>query len=393
LREALAAANDGDEITFATTGTITLTSGELLVDKSITISGPGANNLAVEGDAKSRIFHIDPDATVTLSDLTVTNGYAGCSGIGGDGIYNDHRTLMPTPRPRPTPAPRPQGNPNFIGSYFSNNNGLCIVTSTDGINLKTLYKDCYIPSTGVFRDPSIVRWNDTWYVAYTARYPYSVWGACNFFGLIKSTDLQNWTFIRNISTLQGGTQTWAPEWFVDTDGSLHLFVSLSNNNYEWGGTIRIYEMHPTDNSFLNWSSPAITPINNNGSLITNNYDPQVIFLNGSYNMLFTDGGGARCGVSANLLGPYDTNGVGYIIPNNSRYGSEGMNAFPVDDTWRMIVDATSGGTSRQLYTTWTPGASFLSGWSNYTEITLDGAPAVGLHAYHHGTLFKLPDSS
>ena len=42
LRQALAEANDGDTITFAVTGTIGLTSGELLVAKSITISGPGA---------------------------------------------------------------------------------------------------------------------------------------------------------------------------------------------------------------------------------------------------------------------------------------------------------------------------------------------------------------
>jgi hypothetical protein len=93
LRDALASANNGDEITFAITGTITLTSGELLVDRSITILGPGAENLAVDGDANSRVFHIGPDATVTLSDLTVTNGYACCSSIGGGGIYNDHGTL------------------------------------------------------------------------------------------------------------------------------------------------------------------------------------------------------------------------------------------------------------------------------------------------------------
>ena len=58
LRQALADANDGDIIGFAVTGTIGLTSGELLVDKAITISGPGAENLAVNGNAqKYRISH------------------------------------------------------------------------------------------------------------------------------------------------------------------------------------------------------------------------------------------------------------------------------------------------------------------------------------------------
>src|SRR5215469_7196140 len=45
LRQALADANNGDTINFAVTGTIGLTSGELLVTRSITISGPGAENL------------------------------------------------------------------------------------------------------------------------------------------------------------------------------------------------------------------------------------------------------------------------------------------------------------------------------------------------------------
>src|SRR6266550_1351765 len=58
LRQALADVNDGDTITFVVTGTIGLTSGELLVDKSITIAGPGADNLAVDGNAKSRVFYI-----------------------------------------------------------------------------------------------------------------------------------------------------------------------------------------------------------------------------------------------------------------------------------------------------------------------------------------------
>jgi hypothetical protein len=67
-----------------------LTSGELLVARNITISGPGAENLAVNGNAKSTIFHIALCKTVTISGLTITNGYT--TGFGG-GIHNDHATL------------------------------------------------------------------------------------------------------------------------------------------------------------------------------------------------------------------------------------------------------------------------------------------------------------
>jgi hypothetical protein len=94
LRQALADVNDGDTINFAVTGTIGLTSGELLVSRSITISGPGATNLGVNANAKSRVFHIAPGKTVAISALTITNGYANNQPVlDGGGIYNDHATL------------------------------------------------------------------------------------------------------------------------------------------------------------------------------------------------------------------------------------------------------------------------------------------------------------
>jgi hypothetical protein len=91
LRQALADANDGDTINFAVTGTIVLTNGELLVDKSVAISGPGSASLAVDGNATNRVFHIGTGKTVSMSDLTVTHGNV-FSGNGG-GILNDHAIL------------------------------------------------------------------------------------------------------------------------------------------------------------------------------------------------------------------------------------------------------------------------------------------------------------
>ncbi len=91
LRQALVDANDGDIINFAVTGTISLTSGELLVDKSVTISGSGTGTLAVDGDFTSRVLHIASGKTVSISGLTLTNGSAG-SENGGE-ILNDHAIL------------------------------------------------------------------------------------------------------------------------------------------------------------------------------------------------------------------------------------------------------------------------------------------------------------
>ena len=68
-----------------------MTSGELLVARSITIAGPGAKNLAVNGNNQSRVFHIASGQTVTISGLTITSGHASDS---GGGIYNDHAVLI-----------------------------------------------------------------------------------------------------------------------------------------------------------------------------------------------------------------------------------------------------------------------------------------------------------
>src|SRR5215475_10435382 len=90
FRQALADANDGDTIDFAVTGVIGVTSGLLMVNNSIIISGPGADNLALVGNAKSGILFINSGVTVTISGLTITNGHAGSN---GGGIYNGSATV------------------------------------------------------------------------------------------------------------------------------------------------------------------------------------------------------------------------------------------------------------------------------------------------------------
>ena len=98
-RQAVADAVDGDTINFSSSlngQTITLTSGELLVDKSVAIIGPGANTLAVDANHASRVFYIASGKTVTISGLSITNGTASPSVpyyYNGGGIYNDHATL------------------------------------------------------------------------------------------------------------------------------------------------------------------------------------------------------------------------------------------------------------------------------------------------------------
>ena len=74
-------------------GTITLTTGELVVDKSVTIVGPGADSITISANHASRVLTI-PDSfhIVTITGLTFTNGRVlgipqGTRAQGG-GIFN-----------------------------------------------------------------------------------------------------------------------------------------------------------------------------------------------------------------------------------------------------------------------------------------------------------------
>ncbi|MEQ1703788.1 MAG: right-handed parallel beta-helix repeat-containing protein, partial [Ilumatobacteraceae bacterium] len=88
LRQAILDANalaGADVITFQSglTGTITLSSGQLSITDSVTITGPGAANLTIDADRTSRIFYLYNNASlldVTISGLTLTGGQSPTGG-------------------------------------------------------------------------------------------------------------------------------------------------------------------------------------------------------------------------------------------------------------------------------------------------------------------------
>ncbi len=116
LRDGIAQVISGGQITFSNSlsgQVILLTSGELLLNKSVTISASTlASAVTVDGQHSSRMFEVANGATVVLEGLVLTNGYAsaggailnggnltlnrctvtGCAvsgGGGGGGIYNN----------------------------------------------------------------------------------------------------------------------------------------------------------------------------------------------------------------------------------------------------------------------------------------------------------------
>lgn len=87
LRDAIAISAPGDTIDFGVTGTITLSS-TLVIDKDLTISGPGAASLSVSGNNSVVVFVTDFGTNVTISGLTVSGGFNASPGGWGGGILN-----------------------------------------------------------------------------------------------------------------------------------------------------------------------------------------------------------------------------------------------------------------------------------------------------------------
>ncbi len=96
LRNAIANANPsgGTTITFDPSlagQTIRLTSGALMIPHALTIAGPGASSLTIDGNGIHEVFDIEANAStddVTISGLTITDGSFSTTGTsGGGGIF------------------------------------------------------------------------------------------------------------------------------------------------------------------------------------------------------------------------------------------------------------------------------------------------------------------
>jgi predicted outer membrane repeat protein len=91
LRAVVVAAHNGDTVVFDSSlegKTITLTSGEILIKHSITITGFDDRNVTISGNNTSRIFELSSRTKpiVTMSGVTISNGYANGPNRGdGDG--------------------------------------------------------------------------------------------------------------------------------------------------------------------------------------------------------------------------------------------------------------------------------------------------------------------
>jgi|GEM_PF-1278056 len=94
LRQAIADVDTGGTISFdnALSGDVITLSSEITINKSLTIQGLGADKLSVSGNNSNRIFYIENNSNVNISDLSIVDGNRmGTRARNGGGIslYNN----------------------------------------------------------------------------------------------------------------------------------------------------------------------------------------------------------------------------------------------------------------------------------------------------------------
>ncbi len=89
LRQIITDACDASTITFNLAGagphTITLTTGELAINKNLTIKNDSGESITISGNNASRVFNVNVGKTAAIIGLTISSG----SAINGGGILND----------------------------------------------------------------------------------------------------------------------------------------------------------------------------------------------------------------------------------------------------------------------------------------------------------------
>jgi beta-galactosidase GanA len=240
--------------------------------------------------------------------------------------------------------------PVFLMSSFmaTSENKLSLLSSNDGIHFATLASEAYTPAKGLLRDPSIIHHTDGYYyVLYTTG-----WDGADF-GITRSRDLKHWEHVRNVPlTVPGITNTWAPEWFRDKDGSLKVVVSLSSGGRK--GPFGAYVVEPNAD-FSKWSAP--TPMQ---GLQGNYIDTFVVATDTGY-AAFAKNETTKfieLATATSLLGPWTFEKKGDWAGWGGQLEGTAMVRLP-DGGWRIYFDDYTTkrywySDSRDGFQTWTP---------------------------------------
>jgi hypothetical protein len=236
---------------------------------------------------------------------------------------------------------------------------LWVYQSTDGgLNYSVLYDTNFRGPTGVLRDPSIIKRNGTYFIAYT----WQSWTTnSTYFAVARSSDLRSWT---NIATVPSGIAntrfTWAPEFYVEGD-TVRIIASVAQTTCSQ--CFRPYVYTATNSALTSWSGPQQM-----WGLGFNYIDTYVVKSGSTYHAFAKNETTKYIErwTSSALTSGWTRQGTLWSS------GHEGPSLVRLDDgRWRIYVDRyTNGGV-------WTATSSNLTSWT--------GLARVGCAGCRHGT--------
>jgi hypothetical protein len=277
-------------------------------------------------------------------------------------VPSPHKTFLMTTFPQST------WPPPVTDEY------LLLQQSDDGVTFTARPASYINDSPQKVRDPSAVYHNGTFWLAHT-----NTNGPANqsAFSVAKSEGSGLWRKVSDVDvsgSISGVTNVWAPEWFVDQDGSVHVLFGASTTGSS--GNFTMYEIHPTNAAMTSWSAPAAL-----SGLPTDAIDG-VVWLDGSTYQMFVKNEATgqkyveRATATA-LAGPW-------TVVNSGDWAGWGQNREGPSMIWtgakyRIYVEDYNAGQYK-----YSESASLASGWSAPADIT-------GAYTQEkHGTIVRWP---
>lgn len=233
---------------------------------------------------------------------------------------------------------------------------LWIYQSTDGgASYSVLTDTNFHGPTGVLRDPSILKYNGTYYVAYTVQ---SWTTNSTYFSIASSPDLYTWTNIASIPTgIANTAYAWAPEFYVG-DGGVKLITSVAATTCS--ACFRPYVYVAQNAALTSWSGPSQM-----WGLGTNHIDTYVWKSGSTWHAFTKDETGKyieHWTTTANLTEGWVNQGTLFAS------GYEGPSLVRLDNgSWRIYVDRYS--TGQGIYTAT---STDLWTWTSLTPATCSG---------------------
>ena len=376
LRQALVNVNDGDTINFDSSlngQRITLTSGQLNVNKDVTISGPGAKNLAVDGNAQSRVFYVNPGKTVTIDGLSIANGHAVFSY--GGGIYNEDAALTVTNCVL-------SGNDAYSGGGIRNqsvNSGATLTVTNSTISGNSATGGGGISNLADGGDATLTVTNST--ISGNSGYIDGGGGIANY--VVSGATA---TLMITNSTISGNSASFAGGIYNSANGSATLTITnstISNNSAGGdGGGIFNEALGGSATLTLTNSTISSNSAGDGGGIFNYAYVASVAVLTVSNSTISGNSGGYGGGIFNTCLNASATLTIGDTILNAGDSGKNIYNQYNGTVTslgYNLSSDNGGGyltGPSDQTNTDPLLGPLQDNGGPTFTHALLPGSPAI-----------------